>query len=373
MKKHVNYFMIVAFVLIAGFALMGENVLSANAAEQTKEDIKVCENGHTPANEWVIKRYARFNSDGKRVKLCKVCGIAVKCEKIPCIASVRVIHKKLICNGKAFKPQIQVTDSNGKKISASNYTVRYSDNVWPGRAVAQVTFKGNYRGTIERAFKIYLGKVTLTKVENTAWGTRIVWSAPGNRSYAYQIYRSINGGKCELLFTSMEGGQSFLDQHAKTPGVKYTYKVDVICYPYGDDAYGSASMTPPKSVVYKEKKLSTPSVTNTSKGVKVSWKRVQYATYYELRGSGYKDGVLRNNLLIARVKAGDSLSIIDKNLLTRTIKRDKKGNIVEKAPVNYYVTAVVSTLTGKFRSSSPRTKGKWVATRKNNIPALRTR
>ena len=84
MKKHVNYFMIVAFVLIAGFALMGENVLSANAAEQTKEDIKVCENGHTPANEWVIKRYARFNSDGKRVKLCKVCGIAVKCEKIPC-------------------------------------------------------------------------------------------------------------------------------------------------------------------------------------------------------------------------------------------------------------------------------------------------
>ena len=179
MKKHVNYFMIVAFVLIAGFALMGENVLSANAAEQTKEDIKVCENGHTPANEWVIKRYARFNSDGKRVKLCKVCGIAVKCEKIPCIASVKVIHKKLICNGKAFKPQIQVTDSNGKKISASNYTVRYSDNVWPGRAVAQVTFKGNYRGTIERAFKIYLGKVTLTKVENTAWGTRMVWSAPG--------------------------------------------------------------------------------------------------------------------------------------------------------------------------------------------------
>lgn len=242
--------------------------------------------------------------------------------------------------------------------------MRYSDNVWPGRAVAQVTFKGNYRGTIERAFKIYLGKVTLTKVENTAWGTRMVWSAPGNRSYAYQIYRSINGGKYELLFTSMEGGQSFLDQHAKTPGVKYTYKVDVICYPYGDDAYGSASMTPPKSVVYKEKKLSTPSVTNTSKGVKVSWKRVPYATYYEVRGSGYKDGVLRSNLLIARVKAGDSLSIIDKNLLTRTIKRDKKGNIVEKAPVNYYVTAVVSTLTGKFRSSSPRTKGKWVATRK---------
>ena len=77
--------------------------------------------------------------------------------------------------------------------------------------------------------------------------------------------------------------------------------------------------------------------------------------------------------MIARVKAWDSLSIIDKNLLTRTIKRDKKGNIVEKAPVNYYVTAVVSTLTGKFRSSSPRTKGKWVATRKNNIPALRTR
>ena len=344
MKKHVNYFLIVAFVLIAGFALMRGNVFSANAAEQTKENVTVCENGHTPANEWVIRRYARFNSDGERVKLCK-----------------------------AFTPQVQVTDSNGKKIAASNYTMRYYDNVWPGRAVAKVTFKGNYRGTIERGFKIYLGKVTLIKVENTAWGARMVWSTPGNRSYAYQIYRSINGGKYELLFTSMVGGGSFLDQHAKTPGVKYTYKVDVICYPYGDDAYGSASMTPPKSVVYKEKKLSTPSVTNTSKGVKVSWKWVPYATYYEVRGSGYKDGVLRSNLLIARVKAGDTLSIIDKKLLTRTIKRDKKGNIVEKAPVNYYVTAVVSTEIGKLKSYSPRTKGKWVATRKNNVPALRTR
>lgn len=373
MKKHVNYFMIVAFVLIAGFALMRGNVFSANAAEQTKENVTVCENGHTPANEWVIRRYARFNSDGERVKLCKVCGIAVKCEKIPCIASVKVIHKKLVCNGKAFTPQVQVTDSKGKKIAASNYTVRYYDNVWPGRAVAKVTFKGNYRGTIERGFKIYLGKVTLIKVENTVWGTRMVWSTPGNRSYAYQIYRSINGGKYELLFTSMGGGGSFLDQHAKTPGVKYTYKVDVICYPYGDDVYGSASMTPPKSVVCKEKRLSIPSVTNTSKGVKVSWKWVPYATYYEVRGSGYKDGVLRSNLLIARVKAGDTLSIIDKNLLTRTIKRDKKGNIVEKAPVNYYVTAVVSTEIGKLKSYSPRTKGKWVATRKNNVPALRTR
>ena len=264
MKKHVNYFLIVAFVLIAGFALVRGNVFSSNAAEQTKENVTVCENGHTPANEWVIKRYARFNSDGERVKLCK-----------------------------AFTPQVQVTDSNGKKIAASNYTMRYYDNVWPGRAVAKVTFKGNYRGTIERGFKIYLGKVTLIKVENTAWGTRMVWSTPGNRSYAYQIYRSINGGKYELLFTSMEGGQSFLDQHAKTPGVKYTYKVDVICYPYGDDVYGSASMTPPKSVVCKEKRLSTPSVTNTSKGVKVSWKWVPYATYYEVRGSGYKDSVLR--------------------------------------------------------------------------------
>lgn len=83
--------------------------------------------------------------------------------------------------------------------------------------------------------------------------------------------------------------------------------------------------------------------------------------------------IKRSNLLIARVKAGDTLSIIDKNLLTRTIKRDKKGNIVEKAPVNYYVTAVVSTEIGKLKSYSPRTKGKWVATRKNNVPALRTK
>ncbi len=374
MKKYVNYFMTVAFLLIAGFALMRGNISIVNAAESEQEDTVVCENGHTPAKEWVLRRYARVKSDGVKVKLCQVCGAEIQREAIPYIASVKVVHSKLVCNGKAFAPQIQVTDRNGKKIAASNYTVKYSDNVWPGRAVATVTFKGNYKGEIERAFKIYLGKVAITKVENTAWGTRIAWSAPGNRSYGVQIFRSTNGGKYENLFTTpVSGGRWFMDRNARTPGVKYTYKVCVIEYQYGDSAYGSASTTPPKSVVCKEKRLSIPSVTNTSKGVKISWKWVPYATYYEVRGSGYKDGVLKNNLLIARVKAGDALSIIDKNVLARTIKRDKKGNIVEKAPVNYYVTAVVSTQTGNFRSSSPRTKGKWVATRKNNVPALRTK
>lgn len=374
MKRHVNYFMIVAFLFIAGLALLSGNMKNVNAAESGQEDTALCENGHTPAEKWVLRRYARVRSDGVKVKLCQVCGAEIQRETIPYIASVKVLHNKLVCNGKAFTPQIQVTDRDGRKIAASNYTVKYSDNVWPGKAVAKVTFKGSYKGVVERAFKIYLGKVDITKVESTAWGTRIAWSAPGKRAYGCQIFRSTNGGKYENLFTTPSSGERwFIDNCAKTPGVKYTYKVKVIYYPYGDDAYGSASTTAPKSVVCKEKRLQAPSVANTSKGVKISWKKVPYATYYEVRGTGYKDGVLKNNILIARVKAGEPLSIIDKNILTRTIKRDGKGKIVERATVNYYVTAIVSTQTGNYRSYSPRTKKKWIVTRKNNVPALITK
>lgn len=178
MKKHVNYLMIIVLLFAAAFALMGRNTCIVNAAEITEDPVKNCENGHTPAEEWTLKRPAKFRSNGVKYLECTVCGKMLEREEIPYIASVKVIHKKLVCNGKPFKPTVKVTDKDGNTIDASNYTVKYYDNVWPGKAVAELTFKGEYGGQIKRGFKICMGKVTMSRVENTPWGIRISWKTP---------------------------------------------------------------------------------------------------------------------------------------------------------------------------------------------------
>ncbi|MDD6405047.1 MAG: hypothetical protein PUG00_04500 [Clostridiales bacterium] len=374
MKKHVNYLMIIVLLFAAAFALMGRNICIVNAEEITEDSVKNCENGHTPAEEWTLKRPAKFKSNGVKYLECTVCGKMLQRKEIPYIASVKVIHKKLVSNGKPFTPTVKVTDKDGNTIDASNYTVKYYDNVWPGKAVAELTFKGEYGGQIKRGFKICMGKVTMSRVENTPWGIRISWKTPPKGIYGAQIYRSTNGGEYESVFWFPSRGRKwFVDKNATTPGAKYSYKVCVMKLYYGESIYDTTSTTPPKSVVCRDMPLSVPKVANTSKGVKVSWKKVPYASYYVVRGSGYKDGVLKNNILIAKVKAGGDLSIIDKDVLTRTIKKDDSGKVVERATVNYYVTAVISTDVGTFRRSSPRTNVNWYAVRKNKVAALKRR
>lgn len=67
--------------------------------------------------------------------------------------------------GKAIKPSVTVKIGNNK-ISTSDYTVSYSNNVKVGTATIKVTGKGSLRGTATKTFKImqqYPSKITISK------------------------------------------------------------------------------------------------------------------------------------------------------------------------------------------------------------------
>lgn len=67
--------------------------------------------------------------------------------------------------GKAIKPSVTIKIGNNK-ISSSDYTVSYSNNVKVGTATVKVTGKGNLRGTATKTFKImqqYPSKITISK------------------------------------------------------------------------------------------------------------------------------------------------------------------------------------------------------------------
>lgn len=65
--------------------------------------------------------------------------------------------------GKDIKPKFKVYDRDGKKVSSSNYTVKYSDNRRAGTAFVTVVGKGKYTGMLRTSFYIGYNKTSKVK------------------------------------------------------------------------------------------------------------------------------------------------------------------------------------------------------------------
>lgn len=94
----------------------------------------------------------------------------------------------VIYNKKAQTPRFSVTDANGTKIDAPNYTYEFKENTKPGTGYLFVTFTGNLTGSCSASFKIYLPATEWMTVENVAEGIKLTW-APVDGAAGYVIYR----------------------------------------------------------------------------------------------------------------------------------------------------------------------------------------
>lgn len=97
---------------------------------------------------------ATLSKDGKIEKKCSICKKVKSTTVINKIKTVKLSGTSYKYTGKAIKPAVTVTDSKGKKISSSYYTVKYSNNIKTGTAKAVITFKGNYSGSKTLTYKI---------------------------------------------------------------------------------------------------------------------------------------------------------------------------------------------------------------------------
>ena len=74
-------------------------------------------------------------------------------------------NNTLIYNGKAQKPKLTVTDTDGKIIAASNYTIVYANNINAGEAKVIITGKGSYAGSRSLNFPIQKKKLDSTAIQ----------------------------------------------------------------------------------------------------------------------------------------------------------------------------------------------------------------
>lgn len=113
--------------------------------------------------------------EGKKVEECAVCGDINKVTSIAGPKTVKLSKTTYTYNGKALKPKVTVSDSKGKKIASSNYTITYSKNKEIGTAKVTIRLKGNYKGTITKTFTINPKKISISKVTANSKGFIAKW------------------------------------------------------------------------------------------------------------------------------------------------------------------------------------------------------
>jgi Rps23 Pro-64 3,4-dihydroxylase Tpa1-like proline 4-hydroxylase len=175
-------------------------VATCTATGQTASKTAACDNGcdttDTIKGEVIAKLVHNYkmattkattSKAGSIIQSCSVCGAVKSKTTIAYAKTATLLAAAYTYTGKALKPSVTVTDSNGKKISSSNYTVTYINNSKVGKATVKITLKGNYRGTFTKTFKINPRATTLSKLTATSKGFKVTWKKQASQTTGYEI------------------------------------------------------------------------------------------------------------------------------------------------------------------------------------------
>lgn len=247
---------------------------------------------------------ATLTADGHIDQTCEVCGDTIT-TVIYHPATFKLSTTSYTYNGSAKKPTVTVTDANGEKIAAANYTVTYSNNTNAGKATAKITFKGNYSGTKSLTFTIKAKAVTPAV---TLSATSYTWN-----------------GKVKKPTVTVKDGTKVIDSADYT--VTYasgrknvgSYKVTVTM----DGNYSGS-----KSVTFKinPKGTTVKSLTAASKAITVKWTK-QETKMSTAHISGYQIQLATDSKFTKNVK---SVTVSGYSSISKKVTSLKGG-------VKYYV------------------------------------
>ena len=216
---------------------------------------------------------ATLTANGKVTKSCSVCG-AKKSTTVYYPKTFKLNYTSFAYNGKAKNPTVTVTDSNGKTVASTNYSLSYKNNINIGTATVKVTFKGNYSGTKSITYKIVPAQVTGLKQSTvTATTQKLSWTKVSGAKY-YKVEQSTDGKKWTVVNAATTANTITVSK--LKAGTKYQFRVTAL-----DSTKKIAGKT---STVLKTQTLTTaPIITlasTKSKTATVSWKKVNGAKNY---------------------------------------------------------------------------------------------
>ena len=133
---------------------------------------------------------ASSEKDGMLIEKCTVCGEVLKTETIYCLKEIILGKESYQYTGKPIKPAVIVKSSDGKQIAPSNYSITYSKNKEVGKAVVQISLKGNYSGVMTKIFTIYPKGTSLAKISAESNGFTAKWKKQPVHTTGYEVQYS---------------------------------------------------------------------------------------------------------------------------------------------------------------------------------------
>ena len=200
---------------------------------------------------------------------------------------------KLVYNGKAQKPEVNVFDGAGKTIDSKYYNVKWSNakSKSVGKYTVTVTFKSPYSGTKTLSYSIAPKKVTgLKNAASATKSVKLSWKEVTGAIY-YQVYAKNDSGAWEKVKTVSENSAviSEIGGKALKAGKTYAFKVRAL-----DDTkkitgkFSDALKTGTKTAAPVISKLTS----EKSKNVKAVWGKVtgakKYVVYTSLDNETWK-------------------------------------------------------------------------------------
>ena len=173
----------------------GIKTYTCTGCSETKTE-KISKLAHTYKTATDITK-ATLKENGKIIttKECPVCGdIVTSTIVIQYPKTIKLKTTNYTYNGKARKPGVVVTDSNGKTIASSNYMVTYSNknSKKVGRYTVTITFKGNYTGTKTLTYDIKPKGASLKNLTKASKAFTAKWNKQKTQTTGYQIQYSTN-------------------------------------------------------------------------------------------------------------------------------------------------------------------------------------
>lgn len=170
-----------------------EAVSKLNKSDYTEESWKTVEDAKTALDE-AIAGGLQSKVDAATDNLNKAVEALVKVEKPEVtqkIASVSLSTTTYTYNGKAKTPAVTVKDAAGKKILASEYTVKYATgrkNV--GKYTVTVTLKNGAKNTVSASFRILPKKTSIKSLKKGKKSFTAKWTKQKTQVTGYQVQYS---------------------------------------------------------------------------------------------------------------------------------------------------------------------------------------
>lgn len=144
------------------------------------------------------------------------------------VKSVKLSKTVYTYNGKAKKPSVIAVDTDGRRITGSNYALTYRNNKKVGKATAVVTFKGKYSGTVTKTFTIRPAGTSIKKTAAAADGFTVTWAKQAVQTAGYQLQYSENasfkGKRTHSVFVKKPAGTKASVKKQKA-GTKYYVRI----------------------------------------------------------------------------------------------------------------------------------------------------